>query len=64
MGPDDATAPPVAADVEIVVDPDPARAGAVVRGHLDGGARVAGFVGEVRDPAVAEFVADVVRPER
>jgi hypothetical protein len=31
-----------------------------VRARLDAGERVAGFVGDPDDPAVTEFVADVV----
>lgn len=47
--------------VEVVVDTDAPRAGASVRDRLDAGERVAGFVGDPGDPALAEFVADVVR---
>lgn len=49
-------------DVELVADADSARAGRTVRARLDAGARVAGFVGDPDDPAVAELVADVIRP--
>ena len=48
--------------VELVVAPDAAHAGASVRAHLHGGRRAAGFVGDPDDPALAEFVADVLRP--
>lgn len=47
----------------VVVDPDAVRAGAEVRARLARGARAAGFVGAPDDPALAAFVADVVRPD-
>ena len=49
-------------DVELVVDHDARQAGAAVRARLDAGVRVAGYVGDADDPAVAELVADVIRP--
>ena len=52
---------PVNESVELVVDRDAARAGAAVRARLDTGRRAAGFVGAPDEPAVAEFVADVLR---
>lgn len=53
-----------APDVEVVVDTDAVRAGAAVRARLAAGARVAGFVGDPDDPAIAALVADVIRPGR
>lgn len=52
-------APPA---VEVVADPDAARAGLIVRRRIDAGVRVAGFVGDLDDPALEAFVADVIRP--
>lgn len=52
----------LSAEADVVVDADALRAGEVVRARLDAGEHVAGFVGDPDDPAVAEFVADVVRP--
>ncbi len=49
------------AAVELVVDPDPAAAGAAVHAHLVAGRRAAGFVGDPDAPALDEFVADVAR---
>jgi hypothetical protein len=48
--------------VELVVDHDATQAGAAARAHLDAGVPVAGYVGDADDPAVAEFVTDVIRP--
>lgn len=47
----------------VVVDADAAAAGAEVRARLARGERAAGFVGAPDDPALAAFVADVVRPD-
>lgn len=60
--PGDATGP--ADPVEVVVDTDPAAAGAAVRARFDAGRRAAGFVGDPDDPALDEFVTDVLRPDR
>jgi hypothetical protein len=48
--------------VEVIIDADATRAGKAVRVRLDAGERIAGFVGDADDPALDEFVADVVRP--
>jgi hypothetical protein len=60
--PADDPAGPAAHEVALVVDPDAVAAGAEVRGHLDAGRRAAGFVGDPHDPALSEFVTDVLRP--
>ena len=47
--------------VEVVVGSDAAAVGRAARAFLDAGVRVAVFVGDAEDAAVAGFLAEVVR---
>jgi hypothetical protein len=61
--PDPGSDPASTPATPVVVDADATRAGVEVRARLARGARAAGFVGAPDDPALAAFVADVVRPD-